>query len=251
MKRILFILLLTPFFTKAQIAVKDSSSLRNTPRKANLTKYRSLNQYLYTIAVNAFSIEEFPKILNQQNAEDYKKIYASGMMLKFNDNQISYRISGNFYTDNISFDNECAECKKLNGKLSDNSIRVGFEKNFQYSTIQPYFGFDLGFRRNIFKGSAKDGNSSDNTVYAPYDVKTQKNGITLTPLFGIKINPVNHLTLAIESSIDLLYSYEKQEKMYNGANMSHIPTFADFKKWEFLFKPIGMLSLQYNFGIAY
>ena len=250
MKRILFSLLLLPFFAKAQNVTIDSTSFKNTPRKANFSKYKSRSQYSYSIATNLFSIEEFPKILNQVNSEEYKKLYASGLMLKFNDNQISYRISGTFYSDNISFDNECADCEKVKGKVSDNALRVGFEKNFMYSVIQPYFGFDMGFRRNIFRGSAQDGPNS-NVTYPSYDVKTQKNGFSLAPLFGIKVNPINHLTLAIESSIDLLYSYEKQEKNYYGVNTNPAPSFSDFKKWEFLFKPIGMLSLQYNFGLVY
>ncbi|WP_256012475.1 hypothetical protein [Desertivirga xinjiangensis] len=248
MKRILLLLLLIPFISQSQIRKVDSTLIRVASRNTDFPKYKTQKLYSYTIGIKAFGYEEFPKILNQVDAEEFKKQYLSGLILKINDNQISYRISGNFFSDRISFRNECAECEEVEGKLSDNALRLGFERNFMYSAVQPYFGFDIGFRRNIFKGKSR---AIENSGYPSYDVKTQKNGFSLAPLFGLKFNIVNHFTIAAESSLDLLYSYEKQEKTYFGENFNRTPTFTDYTKWEFLFKPVGMLSLQYNFGELY
>lgn len=248
MKRILLFLLLLPFTSQSQIRKADSSLLKTTSRTTDFPKYKTQKLYSYTIGIKAFGYEELPKILNQVDAETFKTQYLSGLILKINDNQISYRISGNFFSDRITFKNECAECEEVEGRLSDNALRLGFERNFMYSTVQPYFGFDLGFRRNIFKGNAR---GIQNSGYPPYDVKTQKNGFSLAPLFGLKFNVANHFTIAAESSLDLLYTYEKQEKTYIGENFNRTPTFADYTKWEFLFKPVGMLTLQYNFGEIY
>ena len=98
-----------------------------------------------------YGIEEFPKVLNQEGSNEYMRPFLSGLIFKYNDNQISYRLSGSFYSDDITFKNQCAQCEEANGKLSDNSLKLGFEKTFIYANLQPYFGFDAGFRRNTFK----------------------------------------------------------------------------------------------------
>ena len=71
----------------------------------------------------------------------------------------------------------------------------------------------------------------------------------MSPNFGLKVNIVSHFSLALETGIGVLYSYEKQEKTYRDMNRTR--TFNDYKKWEFLLKPVSMIGLQYNFGLGY
>ena len=233
------------FSVNAQIRRIDTIATEDI----NLKPLQSTGQriYMYTIAFKAFSLEEFPKILNQVNSDEYLSSFGSGLLLKLNDNQISYRIAGNFYSKDITFKNECEECEEANGQMKDFSTRIGFEKNFVYGAVQPYLAFDVGYRRNSFEGEVKNATALNYTN--PYTVNTLKNGLLMSPNLGFKINPVSHFTLALEAGMGLLYSYEKQERVYQDMNRTR--TFNEFRKWEFLLRPVSMVSLQYNFGLVY
>ncbi|WP_207423491.1 hypothetical protein [Desertivirga brevis] len=245
MKKLLLSFLLFPFLSQAQIVTIDS--VKAPARKPVIQKMRSQKLYSYSLGVKLFSYEELPQILNQVNNTNFQREYVSGFIFKFNDNQISYRVTGNFFSDDVAFKNDCEECEEAKGKLRDNALRLGFEKNIIYGNVQPYFGFDLGYRRNSFKGSSSNATSLNYTT--PYDVKTQKNGFSISPLVGIKFNVIDHITIAAESSLDLLYSYEKQERAFRDGNFTR--TVNNYSKWEFLLRPVGLLTLQYNFAEKY
>ena len=246
MKKILLALLsVLSLSSQAQIIRIDTVNNSNINIKPSQFKNRRL--YMYTFGVKALSLEEFPKILNQVNSNDYVTTKMSGVFVKLNDNQISYRLGANFHTEDISFKNECEECEEANGTVKDFSAKIGFEKNFIYGMVQPYLAFDIGYRRNSFSGDVKNASAIHYTN--PYQVNSLKNGFLMSPNFGFKFNPVGHFTFAVETGIALLYSYEKQEKTYQDVNRTR--TFSDYQKWEFLLKPLSQVSLQYNFGLAY
>lgn len=242
---LLFLFSILSLSLQAQITRIDTVNTSDINLKPS--QFKSQKLFIYSIGIKAFSIEEFPKILNQVNASDFITTAVSGIFVKLNDNQISYRLSGNYFSKDLSFKNECEECEEANGKMKDFSTRIGFEKNFVYGTLQPYLAFDVGYRRNSFKGEVKNGSIPNYTN--PYYVTSLKNGFVMSPNFGLKLNPVNHITLAIETGIGLMYSYEKQERTYHDANRTR--TFSDYQKWEFLLKPVSMFSIQYNFGLSY
>jgi hypothetical protein len=230
------------FFT-AQAQITRIDTIKSTSINFRPAQHDNQRLFMYTIGIKAYSLEEFPRVLNEVKTNHNVSTLGNGVLLKLNDNQISYRIGANFYSKDISFKNECKECEEANGKLKDFSTRIGFEKNFVYGTIQPYFAFDIGYRRNSF-----DGNLKNLTTLATYDVNTLKNGFLMSPNFGLKVSPASHITLALETGIDLLYSYEKQEKT---SNQTQEKTVNQYRKWEFLLKPVSLLSLQYNFGLTY
>lgn len=196
--------------------------------------------YNYTIGLRAFSLMQLPKILNQTNTQDYTKAYGNGAMLKFNDNQISYRVSGSYFRNDTKFDNTCATCEIAYGKVTDYSFKVGFEKNFNYSRIQPYFGFDLGYHSNRFTGTIAQRNAQANNVMQTADAS--KNGLVLTPLIGLKVNIIPQLNFFAESNLDFYYSYEKQDITDTGGAYRTVTT---YKKWEFLLNPVS-LGLQFS-----
>ncbi len=245
-KKILLLVLTTVAFNaQAQIKRIDTVNVSNIKLKTTESSRHSL--YMYSIGIKAFSIEEFPKILNETNSDRLVNTYMSGVFLKVNDNQISYRLSANYYTKEMSFTNECEECEKADGKMKDFSTKIGFEKNFVYGIVQPYLAFDVGYRRNGFKGDLKNATATNYT--SPYQVTTLKNGFSMSPGFGVKLNLIGHFTLAVETGIGVLYSYEKQERVYD--DIARTRTFNAFKKWEFLLKPLSLVSIQYNFGQAF
>jgi len=203
---------------------------------------QSSADYNYSIGIRGFSMMQLPKILNQTNTQDYTKMYANGALIKFNDNQISYRISGNYYRDNIEFKNTCESCQITKGKVTDYSVKIGFEKSFNYSRVQPYFAFDLGYRSNRFTGTLSDANPTANSVIQNADAS--KNGLVITPSLGLKINILSTLCIFAESNLDFNYSYEKQDiSDPNGVGR----TVNTYRKWEFLLNPVSA-GIQFNFN---
>lgn len=239
------VLSLVSINVKAQITRIDTT--RNNRVVLKSSQFKTHRLFMYTLGLKVYGLEEFPKIFNQVESNELRPLPLSGLFFKINDNQISYRLSANFYSKDVSFRNECQDCEEANGDLTDFSAKIGFEKNFLYGPVQPYVAFDIGYRRNSFDGNVRD---AANLIYTePYDVTSLKNGLHLGTGLGIKFNPINHLTIAVESGIGSLYSYEKQERVYQGPNRTR--TFNEYKKWEFLLQPVSMVSFQYNFGVTY
>lgn len=244
----LFLLaILIAFSISSQSQIRRIDTMATDSKAVNYSSYKSPKLYSYTVGLQVFSIEEYPKILNQVNSNDLINGTFNGAFVKINDNQISYRMFGTFLSKDLTFRNECEDCEKASGKMRDFALKIGFEKNIVYGVIQPYMAFDIGYRRNSFKGDVS--NASALAYTNPYRVSTLKNGFLMSPSIGFKLNLIQHVSLAAETGLGLVYSYEKQEKTYEDANRTR--TFNDFKKWEFLLKPLSMLSVQYNFGATY
>jgi len=192
--------------------------------------------YNYTIGLRGYSMIQLPKMLNQVNAQDYTNTYFNGVSIKINDNQISLRLNGSYYRNNISFYNQCNNCEIADGKVTNYSFKIGFEKNLNYAVIQPYFGSDIGFLANHFTGEIRSVNPKSTNM--PYNVDTDKNGFILAPLMGIKVNALKQVSFFAETSLDFYYSYERQETIENNAN--NTKSFVKYNKWEFLLNPISV-----------
>lgn len=203
----------------------------------------------YSLAVRGYSIMQMPKILNQKQNDEFKEVAFHGGMIKFNDNQISYRLGGSYMRRDVKVINNCLTCEEVSGKMKDFSFTIGFEKNLNFSMIQPYFGFDIGFRDNKFDGMAISkkilANDADAGITGPGTVETSKTGFTAAPVLGIKINPIRQVTLFAESSIQWFYSYERQETVAQDANNTR--TFNKYNKSEFLTNAISV-GIQVNVG---
>jgi len=202
---------------------------------------QSQNDYSYSAGISLFSFGEPPKLLNEVRSSDsYRSATLNGLIFKFNDNQISYRLIGSFYSnDDYSFKNICHDCETVSGKFKQFAAKFGFERNIIYGTVQPFYGIDLGFKQLTFSGTASDQSN------APlYDVEIEKNGGVIYPFLGVKVNLIKaRLTFSAEAGIDMLYSHDKETK-----NTAGSLSIANYKRWGFYNKPLGMLGLQLNFG---
>jgi hypothetical protein len=197
----------------------------------------------YSFGIKAFSIEELSKLMNEVKLKSsYQTFQFNGLVFKVNDNQISYRFQINtLKKDDYSFKNECITCETVTGKFDELNLRIGFERNITYTRLQPFYGIDLGYKTGKFNGEALD----SKTNLFLYNVSIQKNGATVYPFIGVKFNIIKSLTLSAESGIDFLYNYEKEIK----STKNNVVTSSNgFKRSRFINKPLGMLSLQYNFG---
>ena len=200
-------------------------------------KAQNTADYNYSIGAKVFSIVQLPKILNQTNVQDYTNIYGNGLFVKFNDNQISYRLNGNYFRDNIKFDNNY---ETANGTVTDYSFKIGFEKNFTYSKVQPYFAFDLGYRSNRFTGTLQ----SNGTASINRNADISKSGLVVSPSVGIKINILPQLLLFAESNLDFYFSYERQDISEPNSTSRTVNT---YNKLESLLNPISAgLQFQIN-----
>ena len=207
--------------------------------------------YNYSVAARGYTLMQMPKVLNESDSYNLIEAPFNGIMFKFNDNQISYRINGTYYNKSKSFYDNCETCEAADGKLIDYSFKVGFEKNFNYSRIQPYFGIDLGYRSNRFSGVIQNNNAlksvaSKGAVDGPSsNVEATKTGLVLSPLLGVKINIINQVSFFAEANLDYFYSYERQEMITQDANNTR--TLNKYYKSEFLFNPVSV-GLQIHLG---
>lgn len=183
-----------------------------------------------TVSIRAFGIMQVPKIQNESKKDNYMNSYLNSITLKFNDNQISYRLSGSYLDDEI----DISESDDGSGKIRDYTIKMGFEKNFNYGVVQPYFLTDVGYRSHEFEGVI---NTSTAT-------KVTKHGFTLAPGFGIKVNVLRQLTLFAEGNVEFFYFQNKQELTPAGTTQRNINK--NYQS-QFLLNPL-FTGIQFHFG---
>jgi hypothetical protein len=186
--------------------------------------------YNNSVGIQAFGIVQVPKILDQANENQYINTYLNAVVVKFNDNQISYRLSGSYLKKNISING----VEDTRGKITDYSFKVGFEKNFNYSYLQPYFLMDIGYRSNEFDGRIKE------TAL----LTVAKNGAILSPGFGIKVNAFKALTFYAEGNVEFFYFQGKEDRSF--AN-SETRLSRKYYKSQLLVNPISA-GIQFHFG---
>lgn len=210
MKKILIlcILMLTSYLTMAQV----DGSFNNS------------------VSVRAFGIMQVPKIQNESKKDNYVNNYLNAITLKFNDNQISYRLSGSYLNDDI----DVMESDNGRGTIRDYTIKMGFEKNFNYGVVQPYFLTDLGYRSHEFEGLISTSTAA----------KVTKHGFTLAPGFGLKVNVLRQLTFFAEGNVEFFYFQNKQEMTPAGSEARNINK--NYQS-QFLLNPI-FTGLQFHFG---
>jgi hypothetical protein len=192
------------------------------------TQTNTAADFNYSFAINGFSLTQLPKIQDRLNYQDYNEAYLNGLAIKFNNNQISYRLKATYFKKDLTFANNCTSCEISDGRVKDFGLKVGFEKVINYARVQPYFGFDVGFKANSYKGKIYPAASSISSE----TLDNSKNGITLSPILGLKVNIIPEISLFAEGTFDFYYSYEKQQRT------GGIKTVNTYKKWEYLAVPI-------------
>jgi len=128
--------------------------------------------------------------------------------------------------------------------VTDYAFKIGFEKNFNYSRIQPYFAFDLGYRNNGFAGTMNI-IDSQRSVAGINKIESTKNGLTASPIIGIKINPLPQITIFAESSLEFYYSYERRETVAQDASATK--TYSKTNQGEYLINPVS-IGIQIHLG---
>nr|WP_068893231.1 hypothetical protein [Pedobacter panaciterrae] len=213
-----------------------------------VTAFSQMNgDYNYSIAIRGYSMLEMPKVFNETSSDKFTDAYFNGVMVKFNDNQFSYRLNGTYYNKSKKFFNECETCQEADGKLVDYSFKLGFEKNISYSRIQPYFGFDIGYRYSRFKGSLQNRNQlRDVSADAVgQNIESSKQGILASPVVGIKISPISQISIFAEGNLDLFYSFERQKTILQ--DVDNTRTVNNDRKTEFLLNPFSV-GIQIHLG---
>jgi len=204
------------------------------------SKGQTNTNFNYNLGIRAFSYGQTPSILNDYVNKNARK-YLTGLLLKFNDNQLAYRLGFNFYTkDNYSLTGTRNE--KLKGRYRDYGLTLGFERDLSLSNFKPFFGGDIGFIHSNFKGIRTTG-----VLQAPLTLATLKNGLSLSPLFGVKYTFIPRFYLSIEAAVCFDYSFNRVESTPQ-LPASRVVT--HYSKGEFLTSPVAYAGLHYNFGIT-
>ncbi|TDQ09899.1 hypothetical protein [Pedobacter metabolipauper] len=214
-----------------------------------LSNYTAFSQmsgnYNYSLGLRGYTIMQMPKILDESDSYTLVNSPFNGAMVKFNDNQISYRIQGTYYNRAKEFYNNCESCEFAAGRVIDYTFKIGFEKNFNYSRVQPYFGFDIGYRSNEFDGNLENRNEISSKAMQQTKVEATKTGFMLSPVIGFKINPIDQVSFFAEGTLDFFYSYERQERILQDADNTRL--LSKFNKTEYLLNPIS-IGIQIHLG---
>lgn len=197
----------------------------------------------YSVGFNGFNYLQLPRIADQDPLK-YITSKFNGGIFKIDDRQINYRLSGRFINQSIDFKSDCANCNLVNGKVTDYAVKLGFEKNLTYSSVQPYFAFDIGYRYNRFKG-IRDFIGLQRTSILTDQMETIKNGLTIGPTLGLRISPVEQFSIFAEGSLELYLSHLRTQTVAQNTAASSIET-SENKK-EFLFSPVTV-GLQFHLG---
>lgn len=208
--------------------------------------------YNYSIGVIGYSYRQMPKVLDQANSKSYVATVFNNYIAKFNDNLLSYRISGGYMKKSFTFNNVCTNCELVSGTMSDFAGKVGVEKSLNYSKIQPYVAVDLGYKSNRFAGISRNTNDQKQamadltgTFLPQHSVLATKEGFIISPVFGLRVNAIKELSVFIESSLDFFYSVARQELVTQDAFNNQ--TVNKFHRVESLLNPISV-GLQFHFG---
>lgn len=204
---------------------------------------RSQSNSTYSVGFNAFSYLQLPRIADQDPLK-YLTSKFSGGIFKIDDRQINYRLSGRFINQALDFKSDCTNCNLVNGKVTDYAIKLGFEKNLSYSKVQPYFAFDIGYRYNRFKG-LRNFVDLQRTTALTDQMEAIKNGLTLGPTLGLRITPIEQISIFAEGSLELYLSHLRTQTVAQNTAAQSIET-AENKK-EFLFSPVTV-GLQIHLG---
>ncbi|MFC3196862.1 hypothetical protein ACFOET_04470 [Parapedobacter deserti] len=212
-----------------------------TPTIPKKNHYHFNTDYWYTVALRVYAHEQFPQLLNQPSAQPYRNSYLNGIMLKINDNQISYRLQAAHFNGDVSFDYECEGCGPVvNGKFRNTALKVGAEKSVSYSRFQPYFGGDIGFmiQRFFTKGY-------ENTAVFAED---NKNAALFSPFIGLKLYVAPRVAIGAEANFNMAYTYQKVNN-YADDSFTGVPDQTKRYRWEYFFAPVAAVTLQYSFGL--
>src|SRR2546428_4634029 len=192
------------------------------------------DNYKYEIGLKLLSYSELVPIKGTSyNNSAYYSSYPRGIIFKTHDNQFSYRFSFN-YRNYKRYGSDT-----LSNKYKDLSVRTGFEKDFIYSEIRPYIGFELFYYRSDFKGSFENPSFQNSTLI------NARNGIGFSPIIGIKYSPIDRLTISVESNVEGIWAFDKQKVYTTNSNMT--TTLPSNDHFEVYFNPLAMFTVSYSF----
>lgn len=258
MRHILWFAML--FFAADQLAaqvIKIDTVQYPVPTIPKRKNYHFNTDYWYTLALKTYSYEQFPQILDQPSDLPYLSNYLTGLLFKLNDNQISYRFQvGYVFRKNLALANECVGCGTAVGDFQHTSVKIGVEKNINYSRFQPYFGTDVGFMFQRYDGRTTtfSQDESGQPLHRNALVEDNKNALLISPLLGFKVYVVPKVAIGAEANFNLGYTYRKTntyDALEGGPSgaYSSVPAQTKRYRWEYFFSPIAAVTLQYNFGL--
>jgi hypothetical protein len=98
--------------------------------------------------------------------------------------------------------------------------------------VQPYIGFDMGYRSNEFDGRTNGADPQSLIASA------RKRGFTLSPVLGVKFSPIKQISVFAEGNAEYFYAWGKETTYPPGdaqGGNSH-----KFNKGEYLYNPISV-----------
>lgn len=182
--------------------------------------------YLYTIGVKLYGYEQFLPAFNQTSDDTYYNTYVNGLMLGFNNNQMTYRLQASHFRKDSNGGHAF-------GKLTNTAIKMGFQYHLNYQRIQPYLGTDIGVMIQRYRSgytATEESVSITERIVAPL----------ASPFVGVRVFIIPKLSVAAEANFNVAYSTKKTSGGIDGDRTKHA--------WDTFFSPVAGITLQYHFG---
>ncbi|MOA16324.1 hypothetical protein D3C78_1365330 [compost metagenome] len=175
------------------------------------------------------------------NNNDYQLNSVTGIIFKVRNNMYSFRGGVDYLKqkDNNSAP-DCPTCPGYTGANEQLKVGVGFEREFFYYNVRPVIGLDVFYFRSEYNGKIVPPSGVLSSV------ENIRNGAGFTPFIGVKIYPMDRITISATANFNGIWFHEKIQNTL-GATMikTSVPATT---RYETYFNPLGGLTLLYNFG---
>lgn len=149
----------------------------------------------------------------------------------------SLRFKYEYFNDDYSFTTHSFDFyyENIEGRLLNNKVLFGLERNFIDSRFKAYGALDIGLSLFRYKGIFSYYNGYDLLVSPSVPFKVNGFGISIQPTIGMKYRISSNINIMIESSLSFEKGFEKND-LYNM-----------FQKNKFIPRPISLFGLSYTF----
>lgn len=170
----------------------------------------------------------------------YSRQYVNGLMLKYHADRYSLRAGFDYTYQTYRFESGDQMNYNLNnGRTYGKHLRLGLEKTLTGKALQVYAGGDLLFTRERYSGISEGYGDWIWWGYkTPYRFRVNSAGIS--PFLGIRYRPLKRFSIAIESSLSLLYY---SSKSFGDAG------YRDEASTALTLNPVRLLSFNYHFAL--
>lgn len=209
---------------------------------ASALNAQNISPYKFSLGIKVLSYNEQMSITNSDfNNNDYQLNSLTGIIFKVRNNLYSFRGGVDFVKQNDNNSSpSCPTCPGYTGINEQLKAGIGFEREFFYYKVRPVIGVDVYYFRSEYNGKIIPASTITSSV------ENIRNGGGFTPFIGVKVYPVDRITISATANFNGIWFHEKVQYTQGSSNIK--TSAPGTSRYETYFNPLGGLTLLYNFG---